>query len=249
MSVIAKNTTCPKHGEMLKKIGASFICSACMAEKVDDRRLAIEKQYGMSKTKVLGFISRACVPPLYRNASFENFFTNGNIKAERLKTSLEAIVGNFYAAVNNGFRGMMFIGHTGTGKTHLGCAMINSLVMNGIESRYVSMPAFTREFKASCNNWNARTQMIENLVLPEFLMIDEIDLHGDTNEDYQVLYEIINRRYESGSVTLATSNRDINTINRDLHERITERILNGTSPVIFDWPSFRSSVNVRKFAK
>lgn len=240
---IDQSKNCPKHGIMMRQLGGSLICPSCMEEKTQDRRLTIDEKQGMSRTKFLGFLSRSCVPGLFRDASFENFHPS-NDRAKKLCVAMDKFATDFHVIRSQGrLRGFIFIGDPGTGKTHIACAIINNLLMQGIESRYTSLPAITNEFRNAIKDPTLSvSQIIEDLASPEFLVLDEIDLHGATTTDYQNLYDIINRRYENGLITLAISNRPISDLNQDLNERIISRILCGTQPILFEWPSYRDKM-------
>src|SRR5580658_9833255 len=75
----------------------------------------------------------AQIPPLYRNASFDNFNIPGpeNPNARRDLTTVLLAVKGFVRAFQNPERpGLLLIGESGTGKTHLAVAAFRLIIEN-----------------------------------------------------------------------------------------------------------------------
>jgi DNA replication protein DnaC len=100
---------------------------------------------------------------------------------------------------------VIFLGHPGTGKTHLAVA----LALKAIQRRYRALFTTAAALIANLNKAYAENRLEEKLkafCIPKVLLIDEIgyvpvDVHGA-----HLLFQLISRRYEKGSVIL-TSNR------------------------------------------
>src|SRR3974377_2426953 len=75
----------------------------------------------------------AGTPPMYQNASFDNFFLPADNPTAR--TGLGTVlltVKNFVREFPNGDRpGLLLVGDTGTGKTHLAIAAFRGLIARG----------------------------------------------------------------------------------------------------------------------
>src|SRR5262249_36102512 len=79
---------------------------------------------------------RAQIPPLYQNASVENFVVPGpdNPIARREVTSVVLAVMNFIRDFPNPSRpGLLLVGAPGTGKTHLAAAALRAVIQKGFE--------------------------------------------------------------------------------------------------------------------
>lgn len=231
---------CDIHYTELRNIGGEFVCVKCLAESsknsVGKMALMREKQdIAIFKAK----ISASGIPHRFINSSFENFIPP-NSRAAKLPILLKQYCENFEEQ-RLSRPGLVFIGLQGRGKTHLACAMALHLV-NKFCVKYVSLPELTRRTRATYvrDAQEKLSNIIHEMVSADFLIMDEIDLHGASDSDYQVLYDIVNGRYEQGDrPTLVISNRDLERLRADLDDRIISRLLGGAPAINFEWESHR----------
>ncbi|MEJ6002672.1 ATP-binding protein [Paucibacter soli] len=233
----------------MRMLGDQLVCTACLGRaSVDASQAWSSLKARQEAYRHQSLQAAAGIPPTFFAESFETFRAS-NEKAGKLVTVLRNYCGNFQVAR---FKrtGFIFIGLPGTAKTHLACSMVQALVAQGISAVYTSLPRLTREIRNAYGKPRGVEQIIKSLVEADFLVLDEIDLHGTSDNDYSTLYDIINARYEQpGFPTLAISNRPLERLNRDLDERVVSRILAGTEPIIFDWEGQRNVRGPRESAK
>lgn len=188
--------------------------------------------------RVLELKLAAGIPGLFVDATLEGFKPETEA-AERL---LRAYVQMTNRVINGEMDmvGGLFVGPAGTGKTHIACALANKLIENGFTAAYTTLPRLTLNHKHLNKQLGmSGLELVARYRSVDLLILDEIDLHAEGDQDYQMLYEIINSRYEGGLPTIAISNRDVSTLTRDLNERLVSRITMNAPAIPFNWPSKR----------
>jgi len=230
---------CQMHDKEMVHIGGSYECLACLADGSSGAAEMLKNLHShMMDSEFRRRLNEARIPSGFTGAGFDNFVSL-NPRALQIASVLRNYCANFDAQ-RNVRPGFLFTGNPGTGKTHLACAMVKSLVQAGFQAAYASLPRFTMELRSAYGRQGAVDALMSGLTSVDFLVLDEIDLHGSSDNDYNMLYDIINARYErEGFPTLAISNRTVERLTNDLDERLISRILGGSKPVVFDWVSRR----------
>ena len=240
---------CNVHHRPMRQIGESLICPACLGDASAPAVAGLEERAERQEQRdTAKRLEQAGVPAKFADSSFENW----NPTTERA-TRMAKVMGKYvqeFASSRRKRDGFIFTGAPGTGKTHIACAIVSGLARGGFNSRYLSVPTFTRAVKASYGRPGQTDLLLRSVIDSDFLVMDEIDLHGSSDVDYTILYDIINSRYErSGAPVLVISNRPVDRLIVDLDGRIVSRILGAHPPMIFDWPSQREvRLSQRRFS-
>lgn len=128
-------------------------------------------------------------------------------------------------------------GNTGTGKTL--CAawmMLESMKQAYLNSslpwsayQFTSVPNLLTQIRATFDDPTASMHdLIAHYSTINFLVLDELGVDKTTDWVLQVLYQIINNRYENLLTTIITSNFDLTELSQVLgDDRITSRIERG----------------------
>lgn len=221
------------------RLGASMLCGACLAARSHGATASLTGlRRRMADDACRARIEAAGIPATFLDSTFDGFVTQGD-RAQRLLSALRDYSENFETGR---FKrpGFVFTGAPGTGKTHMACAMVKAILSAGFTATYASLPRLTRDVRATFGQPGSASGLLRRLISVDFLVLDEIDLHGSSDSDYAMLYDVINGRYEKpGHPTVAISNRTIDVLTRDLDERVVSRLLAGTAALTFDWPSRR----------
>lgn len=121
----------------------------------------------------------------------------------RLKGQFEALASS--ADWTRQSRNVLVFGPSGVGKTHLAAAIGQGLIEQGVRVRYFNTTALVQQLQ------QAREQLRLEAALHQLdryrvLLLDDFGYVKKTEQETQVLFELIAHRYESGSLII-TSNQ------------------------------------------
>jgi DNA replication protein DnaC len=102
-------------------------------------------------------------------------------------------------------RNVLLCGQTGTGKTHLVQALAHEAARQGFEVLYTTADALLRQLQAGRADGSTEKRL-QSYLAPDLLVIDDFGLKPLPPTGAVDLYDVINGRYEQGSIAL-TSNR------------------------------------------
>ena len=155
-------------------------------------------------------LKQAQIPRRYEHCAFENFDIRKDPRTGQPNRSLVAAKLYSQKLVEEyptDF-GLLFIGPTGSGKTHLGVAVLRELMFRkGIPCLYYD---FLKLLKDIRDSYNAISQTSEMRVLgpvleAEVLLLDDLTASDPTDWVKETLAYIINSRYNEKKVTLITT--------------------------------------------
>lgn len=100
---------------------------------------------------------------------------------------------------------VIMLGPSGVGKTHIASALGYKAVQAGIKTRFISAADLVLQLTTAQRQDNYKQAMQRSVMAPKLLIIDEIGYLPFTAHESKVLFDVIAKRYEKGSVIL-TSN-------------------------------------------
>lgn len=184
------------------------------------------------------------IPARFRPATLANYRADRHAHQAGVLQACSDYAEHFDDALRAG-RSMLLLGTMGTGKTHLGCAVLQRVVREygqlGVAGRYVSAPGIIRAVKATFGkSERSEDDVYAELCESDLLVIDEIGVQHGTDFERQVLFEVINARYERGLPTIAISNLNILELRKCVGDRVVDRLCEGGGQVVlFRWDSER----------
>lgn len=187
---------------------ADKVCSFCQGTGwvlEDSGRRAVAKRcqcYSEQQNKVL--FEQANIPKRYRDCTLKNFEIHNPSHRDALKISKQFIKNYPVQDV-----GLLFIGPCGVGKTHLAVAICRELIENK------NVPCFFYDFreliKEIRNTYTPDSLLSESEVLTpifqgEVLVLDELGAKRTSAWIEEMIFYIINQRYNHKKLTIFTSN-------------------------------------------
>jgi len=149
-------------------------------------------------------LEAAEIPVRYRDDNFANFDeqTPALVNAKRIAREFV----DSYPVVDSG---LLFVGPAGRGKTHLACAILSELVVTkGVSALYADFSDLLLRIQTSFRP-DADTSK-ESVLTPyadaELLVLDELGASKPHAWVLDVLYNLLNTRYNRKRITIATSN-------------------------------------------
>lgn len=148
----------------------------------------------------------------------------------------------FAEAVAEG-RCLLLVGGPGTGKTHLACAILATIIRAGHTGLFLSASEALRGIRDA---FSPRAQTTESeafalLTAPDLLVLDEVGVAiGDGEKRTAMLFDVINARYGEQRPMILIANLTAAELELYLGERIMDRLLEASSALVpFTWASHR----------
>ena len=126
-----------------------------------------------------------------------DFSFNPTISKQKI---LELASGSFVHGCEN----VLMLGPPGVGKSHLAIAIGISVIEKGYTAYYRSVFDLTEDL-AEANVLGQRRELIEALVKPNLLIVDEFGMRKLPENAAEDLLEILHRRYHRGANLIATN--------------------------------------------
>jgi DNA replication protein DnaC len=187
-----------------------------------------------AKKEVLTSTSK--IPLKYRGMDFEDFKTD---TPEREKV-FNKVQGYFNDAAKNFLIGknLILTGNFGTGKTLLMSILSNRLTSDyAFRVCYINAVDLINEIKDSFNTSTKITtkDVLNRYIKADFLFIDDIDKLNVTEYVRELMYSIINVRYENESPIIISSNNSIEVLDEKFFgEAVVSRLLEKSTLIQFN---------------
>ncbi len=158
-----------------------------MTIEVDDRHARKQKMF----TRMAGF------PSIKTLDDFDFEFAAGVPKAQ--VQQLASL--SFVERAEN----IVLLGPSGVGKTHIATALGYKAVQSGLKTRFISASDLILQLSTAQRQGKYKSVMQRSVLAPKLLIIDEIGYLPFDISESKLLFDVIAKRYEKGSIIL-TSN-------------------------------------------
>jgi len=153
---------------------------------------------------------RAGIPPLYENASVDNFLLpDGNPGARSKLTKVLLDVRTYireYPTLPK--PGLLFLGAPGTGKTHLAVAALRGLLARGFEGLFFDFQGLLNQIRSGYDQASGTMdrEAYRAALDAEILVLDDLGAHRITDWVEDTVTSIITHRCNGRKATILTSN-------------------------------------------
>lgn len=140
--------------------------------------------------------------------------------------------------------GVLFglVGGRGGGKTQIAACLGRYTIGAGHTAKYTTAQALFRRLRESFNNRNlTEQQVIDEMVTPSVLILDELHDRAETKHEERTLNAVINDRYTRGRFTLLISDETAERFAESIGPSIASRFEEAGEIVTVTWPSFRTT--------
>ena len=149
-------------------------------------------------------LESAQIPVRYRDDNFANFDeqTPALVSAKRIAREFV----DAYPVVDSG---LLFVGPAGRGKTHLACAILSELVATkGVSALYADFSDLLLRIQTSFrpDADSSKESVLTPYAEAELLVLDELGASKPHAWVLDVLYNLLNTRYNRKRITIPTSN-------------------------------------------
>lgn len=242
-----KPDNCDKHGAFESRSVFRNIWSQCPTCAAD--RKAYEQQEMSKREAVERYrawqkkLGDSGIPERFRDRNLENYIatTEG---PRRALAFAKAYAENFDKVLQSG-RCAIFCGKPGTGKTHLAIGIGQSVMQRSLIAHFTTVQRAFRRVKDSFrkDSTESESDVIRLLIAPDLLILDEIGVQYGTEFERNLIFDILNERYEKRRPTLLLSNLVPEEVKAFLGERVYDRMReDGGQCVPFDWESHRGKL-------
>ena len=135
--------------------------------------------------------------PVHKTLDDFNFAYQPSIDEKRIRNL--ATLGFIHNKEN-----VIFIGDPGTGKSHLSIALAELCINAGLKAYYLTMRELVDKINVAIKE-GTTAKFMKVMSKPSLLVIDEVGYQKLTQEQTELFFAVVSKRYEQGSMIL-TSN-------------------------------------------
>lgn len=143
--------------------------------------------------------------------------------------------------------GMLLWGNTGNGKTFTAACIANALIDKGVPVMMTSFPRILSSVQGL--RQDERAGYLEDLNEYHLLIIDDLGAERQSEYALEIVYSVIDARYQSGRPLIITTNLTLGEMqkaqNMD-YQRIYDRVLGMCVPVYYGGESRRKGIAAEK---
>lgn len=241
-----RTENCAQHGSYISRNlfrehwSSCPVCNAESQEKQKQEELARE---AAERAQILQKkIGRAGIPDRFQDRTLSRYVPSNEGQQRAHEFAM-----HFAAGMEGGDfsgRSAIFCGKPGTGKTHLSVGIGLHAIEWNKTVLFTTVQRMVRRVKDSwrSDSKESESDVVDLHVSPDLLILDEVGVQFGTDFERNLLFDVLNERYEKRLPTLLLSNLPAQEIKAFLGERVFDRLReDGGKCIPFDWESYRGS--------
>ena len=221
-------------------------CPSCMAIKRKEVEKQEEEKFKQQarereQRRWMAKVNSAAIPERFKDRTLDSYIANTSGQKQALAFAKE-YAKTFDQVFSQG-RSAIFVGKPGTGKTHLAIGIALAIMQQQRSALFVTVQRLIRRVK---DTWQTKaeteSEVIDAFASPDLLILDEVGVQFGSEFEKQILFDLLNQRYEQLKPAILLSNIPTEQLSDYLGERVTDRLReNGGKVIAFDWESYRKN--------
>ena len=232
----SSNQICPIHQTVMVKLGGHINCKRCSIDSVAQSQK--EHAHAVNTMVREKHFAGAKLPSRHENSGFGNYQVQ-NDGQQNAKAQCVSFAKDF---LNNTNRNLIMVGRTGTGKTHLACAVALNVLNKRKYARYATSESMANEIAHAWTKADdSEASAIYRYTDLDLLILDEYGLHDRFENRLQLVHKVLYARYDACKPTMLISNLTLAELEKDLGDRLWSRFQHdGLTVVECSWADSRA---------
>ena len=219
-------------------MGEHLVPVLCRCKQEEKARMEAEQKAREHRELVARLQSVCFTSPTRREHTFENATMLPPDILEKAKRFVED-----WPTVRRENTGQLYWGDCGTGKSYTAACIANALMEQEIPVLMRNLGDFMG------GSFEDKEELCRDVARYGLVIFDDLGMERATEYGLEMVYRVINARYESGKPTIFTTNlslQDLMNPQDIAHKRIYDRVLEMTIPIQFTGPNVRPKIRQHK---